>query len=323
MSSLNSSSVAPEISIVVPLYNEEANFEELISRIDSVCSKLSFTTEVVLIDDGSKDQTSFLMYQTAMNNHRYTCIFLSRNHGHQLAVSAGIAHASGKKGLFIIDGDLQDPPELISEFYDKLNEGFDVVYGVRKKRKESSYKVFMYSMYYRLLKYISSADVQLDSGDFSMISRRVADFMIAMPEKSRYLRGIRSWIGFKQFAFDYDRKERYAGQSKYSIKMLFNLAYNGIFNFSDFPIKFITKVGGITMLFSFSYFLYVLFAKYFYGNVPKGFTSLILFMMLFTSVQLIALGLLGEYIVRIYNQVQGRPLYILDKKIVKGELIND
>lgn len=323
MSHIVSNSSNPDVSIIVPLYNEEENFHELISRIDHVCANLNFSTEVVLIDDGSKDQTSFLMYQTALKDHKYTCIFLSRNHGHQLAVSAGIANASGSKALFIIDGDLQDPPELVNDFYLKLQDGFDVVYGVRKKRKESRYKVFLYWIYYRILKYISSADVQLDSGDFSMISRRVADFMIAMPEKSRYLRGMRSWIGFKQFGFEYERQARFAGEAKYTFKMLFNLAYNGIFNFSDFPVKFITKVGGLTLGISFLYFIFVLFSKFFLNEVPKGYTSLILFMMIFSGVQLMALGLIGEYIIRIYNQVQNRPLFIVDKKISKGELTSE
>jgi len=308
----------PDISIIVPLYNEEENFEELVSRLKKVCAEVSFTTEVVLINDGSKDNTPLLMYELGTKDPTFTCLFLSRNHGHQLAVSAGIANASASKALFIIDGDLQDPPELISAFYKKLNEGFDVVFGVRKKRKESAHKKFFYWMYYRLLQKISNADVQLDSGDFSMISRRVADYMTAMPEKSRYLRGIRSWIGFKQTGFEYERQARFAGEPKYTFKKLFELAYNGIFNFSDFPVKFVTKVGGLTMFFSFLYIIGILIKKYFYGGVPQGFTTIIIFMMLFSGIQLIALGLIGEYVVRIYNQVQNRPLFIIDQRIKNG-----
>jgi glycosyltransferase involved in cell wall biosynthesis len=311
---------SPEVSIVVPLYNEQENFKELTQRLKNVCSNLPFTTEVVLVDDGSKDQTPFLMFEIGTTDNLFSCVFLSRNHGHQLAVTAGISSASATKAIFIIDGDLQDPPELINEFYSKLNEGNDVVFGVRKKRKESANKVFLYWVYYRILKYISNVDVQIDSGDFSMISRRMANYMIMMPEKSRYLRGMRSWIGFKQVGLEYERQARFAGEPKYTFKKLFELAYNGIFNFSDFPVKFITKVGGITMFFSFLFIVYTLIKKFYFGGVPQGFTSLIIFSMLFTGLQLLALGLLGEYITRIYNQVQNRPLFIIDKKIIKGEI---
>jgi len=311
----------PEVSIVVPLYNEQENFTELTQRLKTVCSSLSFSIEVVLVDDGSKDQTPFLMYELGLTDKLFSCVFLSRNHGHQLAVTAGISSASATKAIFIIDGDLQDPPELIYDFYSKLCEGNDVVFGVRKKRKESVNKVFLYWIYYRILRYISNVDVQIDSGDFSMISRRMADYMILMPEKSRYLRGIRSWIGFKQVGLEYERQDRFAGEPKYTFKKLFELAYNGIFNFSDFPIKFITKIGGLTMIFSFLYIIYTLIKKYYFGGVPQGFTSIVIFIMLFTGIQLIALGIIGEYITRIYIQVQNRPLFIIDKKIVKGEVI--
>jgi polyisoprenyl-phosphate glycosyltransferase len=318
---MNINSINPEVSIVVPLYNEQENFVELTERLKQVCSNLSFSAEVVLVDDGSKDQTPFLMYEIGLKDPLFSCVFLSRNHGHQLAVTAGISSASASKAIFIIDGDLQDPPELINEFYAKLNEGNDVVFGVRKKRKESANKVFLYWVYYRILKYISNVDVQIDSGDFSMISRRMANYMIMMPEKSRYLRGMRSWIGFKQVGLEYERQARFAGEPKYTFKKLFELAYNGIFNFSDFPVKFITKVGGATMIFSFLYITYTLIKKFYFGGVPQGFTSLVIFIMLFTGIQLIALGILGEYITRIYNQVQNRPLFIIDKKIIKGEVI--
>jgi glycosyltransferase involved in cell wall biosynthesis len=308
-----------EVSIVVPLYNEEENFCELTNRLISVCSSVSFSTEVVLIDDGSKDATPSLMYDLATKNELFTCVFLSRNHGHQLAVSAGLANASGSEAVFIIDGDLQDPPELITQFYKKLKEGYDVVYGVRRKRKESVFKRFLYWIYYRILGSISNTDVQLDSGDFSIISRRVVNYMNAMPERSRYLRGMRAWIGFKQYGFEYERSARFAGETKYTFKKLFELAYNGIFNFSDFPIKFVTKIGMYTMGFTFIYFCYVVFRRIFFGDVPQGFTTLIFFMALFVSVQLISLGMIGEYVLRIYKQIQNRPLFVIDKIIKKNK----
>lgn len=311
----------PEISIVIPLYNEEDTFDTLIKRIKELCSSVPFKVEVVLVDDGSSDQTSSLMYNLGLNNSLFTCIFLSKNHGHQLAVSAALANISATKGAFIIDGDLQDPPELLMSFYEKMKEGYDVVYGVRKKRKEKFPKKTLYWLYYRILKYISEIDIQLDSGDFSLISRRVVDYMVLMPEKSRYLRGMRSWLGFKQYGYEYERQARYAGVPKYTFKKLFELAYNGIFNFSTFPVKFIYKTGLFTMIFTFLYFGYVLFRRFYFGDVPQGFTSLVFIIALFSSVQLISLGLIGEYVIRIHTQSQNRPLFIIDKKIQNQTLI--
>jgi glycosyltransferase involved in cell wall biosynthesis len=311
----------PLISIVVPLYNETDTFKHLTARLDVLIKEQDFSIEVVLVDDGSSDNTPLLMYETAVSNKNYTCVFLSKNHGHQLAVSAGISNSSASEAIMIIDGDLQDPPELITAFYEKLKQGYDVVYGVRKQRKEGAEKKILYWLYYRLLKMISNTDVQLDSGDFSMISRRVANYMIAMPERSRYLRGIRAWIGFKQFGFEYERSSRFAGEPKYTFKKLFELAYNGIFNFSDFPIKMVTRLGIFVMSGSFIYFLYAIIKKYFWNGVPEGFTALIFLITVFAGVQLISLGILGEYVLRTYQQVQGRPLFTVDK-VIRNQRVN-
>jgi dolichol-phosphate mannosyltransferase len=218
----------------------------------------------------------------------------------------------------IIDGDLQDPPELISDFYTYLNNGYDVIYAVRKNRKESFFKKTAYSIYYRFQQKISNFKIPIDSGDFSMLSRRVVDIMNDMPEQSRYLRGMRAWVGFRQIAFEYDRDERQAGETKYSWKKLFELAFNGIFNFSDFPVKIITRLGFLTVLFSLIYFVYNVYRKIVYNDVPQGFTALILAIILFSGVQLISLGLIGEYVLRIYNQVRNRPLFVVDEVIENG-----
>ncbi|TAG75445.1 MAG: glycosyltransferase, partial [Runella slithyformis] len=233
----------PQISIVAPLYNETESFPHLVERLNKLMDSQPLAIEVVLIDDGSRDNTPLLMRQLALLDPRYHCVFLSRNYGHQLALSAGLAAARGTEALFIIDGDLQDPPELLPEFYKKYQEGFDVVYAVRRKRKESAIKRLGYYLFYRTLKAISYVEIPLDSGDFSLISRRVADVMNQMPEESRFLRGMRSWVGFKQTGYEYERSERVAGESKYSFKQLFGLAYNGIFNFSEFPIQFMGRAG--------------------------------------------------------------------------------
>ena len=311
--------MALDISIIVPLYNEQAVFDNLIERLVKVIDTTLFSCEVILIDDGSTDKTSLLVEEICKKDSRFTGILLSRNHGHQLAVSAGLANVRGLKGAMIIDGDLQDPPELVNEFYELLVNGYDVIYAIRKNRKESFLKKVAYSTYYRLQKKISSFNIPIDSGDFSMLSRRVVDNMNNMPEQSRYLRGMRAWVGFKQIGYEYDRDERQAGETKYSWKKLFELAFNGIFNFSDFPVKFITRTGFITVVFSLVYFGYNIYRKFFYNDVPQGFTATILAIILFSGVQLISLGLIGEYVLRIYNQVRNRPLFIIEKIIQEGK----
>lgn len=306
----------PEISIVIPLFNEEEVFNKLIERIDNVLLSLKVKAEVVLIDDGSRDLTASLIKSKCLSDERYQGILLSRNHGHQLALSAGLNYARGTKAIMVMDGDLQDPPELINEFYDKHLEGYDVVYAIRRKRKEGIIKRFAYWTYYRLQRSVSNFEIPIDSGDFGLISRRVVDQLVAMPEQSRYLRGMRSWIGFKQIGIEYVRDSRMAGASNYSMKQLMSLAFNGIFNFSEFPIKFITRLGILTILISLVYLIYNIYRKFFIGDVPIGFTALIMAIVLFSGVQLISIGIIGEYVVRIFFQVKNRPLYIVSEIIL-------
>ncbi len=307
-----------EISIVVPLYNEAQVFDKLMARLTAVLDSVSFGCEVILVNDGSSDDTADRIEAQCKKDHRFTGILLSRNHGHQLAVSAGLSKVRGTKGAMIIDGDLQDPPELITDFYKLLNEGNDVIYAIRRNRKESPFKKLAYKIYYRLQKRISNFNIPIDSGDFSMLSRRVVDLMNDMPEQSRYLRGMRAWVGFKQIGFEYNRDERQAGETKYSWSKLFELAFNGIFNFSDFPVRIITRLGLVTILFSLAYFAYNIYRKIYFDDVPQGFTATILAIILFSGVQMISLGLIGEYVLRIYNQVRQRPLFIVEKVIREG-----
>ena len=275
--------------------------------------------EIVLVDDGSRDKTAEMMQALALSDERYHSVFLARNHGHQLALTAGLAHARGTEGVMVIDGDLQDPPELLTEFYPYLKQGNDVVYAVRKKRKEGVLKRSAYFLFYRILKSISYIDIPLDSGDFALISRRVVDIMNKMPEESRYLRGMRTWVGFKQIGVEYERSERQAGESKYSFSMLFKLAYNGIFNFSEFPIKFVSRLGGLTVIVALIYFISVVIKKFFYQEVIEGFTSLLFMIILFSGVQLIALGVIGEYVLRVFFQSKNRPLFIVKETIKDKE----
>ncbi|MCU0339147.1 MAG: glycosyltransferase family 2 protein [Spirosomaceae bacterium] len=312
----------PQISIVAPLYNESESFPHLVERLNQLMDSLPQAVEVVLIDDGSRDNTDLMMRQLALADQRYHCVFLSRNHGHQLALTAGLAAARGTEAIMVIDGDLQDPPELLPDLYAKLQEGYDVVYAVRRKRKENVVKKTGYFLFYRLLKSISYVEIPLDSGDFAMMSRRVVDVLNQMPEESRFLRGMRSWVGFKQVGFEYERSERVAGESKYSFKQLFRLAYNGIFNFSEFPIQFMTRTGMVAVLVALIYFVVVVVKKLFFAEVIEGFTALLFVVILFSGVQLMALGIIGEYVLRIFFQSKGRPLFIVKEEIVDGKAVS-
>ena len=314
--------LAPSISIVVPLFNEEDAFEILIERLDKLISNLNLKIEIVLVDDGSTDNTPILMQELASNDERYQAIFLSRNYGHQIALTAGLANVNATEAVMIIDGDLQDPPELLIEFYNYFKKGYDVVFAIRKQRKENWLKKICYSAFYRILNSISYIEIPLDSGDFSLISRKVVDIINKMPEESRFMRGIRTWVGFKQIGVEYERQERVAGNSKYSFKMLWNLAYNGIFNFSEYPIKLISRIGFITTLVSLVYFSIILYKKLVMGTVPEGFTSLLFMIILFGGVQLISIGIIGEYTIRVFFQVKKRPLFIIKNKILKKQEIS-
>lgn len=310
----------PQISFVVPLYNEQENFPLLVERLNKLMDTSLLRIEVVMVDDGSKDNTAQLMQVNALTDIRYHCVFLSRNFGHQLALSAGLSVARGTEAIMCIDGDLQDPPELLTEFYELFQQGYDVVFAVRKNRKESWWKKQLYHYYYRLQKKLSNVEVALDSGDFALLSRKVVDVMNQLPEESRYLRGLRSWVGFKQIGFEYDRPERAAGETKYSFMKLLGLAFNGIFNFSELPVRFITNLGLGSIMVALVYFMYTLIKRFVF-NVPviEGFTGLLFTIILFSGVQLVSLGIIGEYVLRIFFQVKGRPLFIIKSRIVNKE----
>jgi len=276
---------------------------------------------VIMVDDGSSDSTAQLMEDLSTNDKRFSSVFLSRNFGHQIALSAAFSVVNATEAVFVIDGDLQDPPELLADFYTYLQEGYDVIYAIRKKRKETIFKRTAYSIFYKILRKISYIDIPIDSGDFSLISRRVIDNIVAMKEESRFIRGMRSWVGYKQIGVEYERQERFDGDSKYSFKSLVKLALNGIFNFSEFPIKFVTVLGVLSTLVSLFYFIYAIVKVTFFAEVPEGFIGIIFTVTLFGGIQLLSIGVLGEYILRIFFQVKNRPLYIIKKHIQDGETI--
>jgi len=313
-----------EINIIIPLYNEEKVFPLLIARITTLLNQSHLTITVILVDDGSTDATPFLMKQLSSEDERFSSVILSRNFGHQLALTAALTLVNASEAVFIIDGDLQDPPELLGDMYVLYKEGFDVVYAVRESRKEGFFKVGFYKLFYRILQKIASIDIPLDSGDFSLLSRRVVDVMNTMPEESRYLRGMRSWVGFKQIEYKYSRPDRQAGNTQYSFRHLLRLAMNGIFNFSEFPIKFITFMGVSTMSIGVIYFIVTLVKRFSSDYVPDGFTAIVFLIILFGGVQLISIGIIGEYLIRVFFQVKKRPLFIIkelivDKKEIKSK----
>jgi polyisoprenyl-phosphate glycosyltransferase len=313
-----------KITILIPLYNEEDVFPELMERLDSLLVQKKLEIDIMFIDDGSTDDTGLILERTIFDKDKFSALFLSRNFGHAKALTAGLANVDETSdAVFIIDGDLQDPPELLESFVLKLEEGFDVVYGVRNKRKEGFLKKLCYKYYYRILRNFANINIPLDAGDFSLISKRVVKQLNSLPEESRYLRGLRSWVGFKQCGISYYRDKRNAGSSKYGIRSLFKLAFNGIFNFSELPIRLIGIVGFTTIVVSIIYLVIILYKKIFFGTVPEGFTTLIFAIILFSGVQLFSIGILGEYILRIFFQVKQRPLYIIKSKIVKGQVVNE
>lgn len=312
----------PQINIVVPLYNEELVFDELVNRLQKLMDNTRLSIEVILVDDGSKDNTAGKMRELSLKNEKFQSVILSRNFGHQSALSAGLNFVNASEAVLIIDGDLQDPPELLDEFYAQLKKGYDVVYAIRKNRKESYIKKLAYKWFYKFLKKISYIEIPLDSGDFSLISLRIVRQLNQMPEESRFLRGMRSWIGYSQIGLEYERERRGAGESKYTKKKLLKLAFNGIFNFSEYPIKVITNLGLFTIITSIIYFIYVVIKKIFFGDVPQGFTALLFMIIFFGGIQLFAIGLIGEYVLRIFFQVKKRPLYILKERVVNKEILD-
>ena len=313
----------PQVSFVIPVYNEESNLPMLVERLVKIMDQSPLTLEAVLVDDGSRDNSRAMLQQLALSDPRFHIVLLSRNHGHQLALTAGLSVARGSEGVFVLDGDLQDPPELLETFYAKHQDGFDVVYAVREKRKEVFYKRFAYFIFYRILKKIANIDIPLDSGDFSFISRRVVNVLNKMPEESRFIRGMRTWIGFKQIGIAYDRQERASGDSKYSFSKLVQLALNGIYNFSEFPIKFVTSLGGFAIISSVLYLISVIIKKLFFDQVIEGFTALLFVIILFGGIQLMAIGVLGEYILRIFFQSKSRPNFIIEKEICAGKYVDE
>lgn len=304
----------PTYSLIVPLYNEQDTLPELVRRLTDVMNTLDVPTELVLINDGSKDQSLILLRSFHQQDNRICYINLARNFGHQIAVTAGLNFVRGDMAI-ILDADLQDPPELIPELIKQWQSGFQVVYAQRTKRIEESWgKQFLAYWFYRILRKLADVEIPTDTGDFCLIDRSVIDILNSMPERTRYLRGLRSWVGFNQTAVPFKRDARFAGEVKYTFRKSFKLAMNGIVSFSQVPLRLSTYVGLFAAIVSLFMALLILYWRIFVPNSPlTGFTMILVAVFFLGAVQLVCIGILGEYIGRIYEEVKGRPLYTVSE----------
>ncbi|RZK44935.1 MAG: glycosyltransferase [Hymenobacter sp.] len=301
----------PDLSIVVPLYNEEANVEALYQRLKAVVGAMGVSYELIFINDGSRDRTLALARELSQRDAHVRYIDLSRNFGHQIAVSAGLDHTRGE-AVVIIDADLQDPPELITQLYAKLKTGYEVVYAKRLSRPgENVAKLATAKLFYRMLAAITHISIPVDTGDFRIISRKVVEALKRMPEQNKFLRGQISWIGFRQTYVEYDRAQRAAGETGYTYSKMIRLALDGITAFSDFPLKIASLSGFFVSGVAFLIMLYTLYSRFISHEYQPGWASLMISILFLGGVQLIAIGIIGEYIGRLSTNVRQRPLYLI------------
>ena len=302
-----------DISVIIPVYNEELNLPKIYDRLKSVMNNMSVAHELIFINDGSRDKSMQIIREFAAKDTAVRYINFSRNFGHQIAVTAGLDKTRGKS-VAIIDADLQDPPELIAEMYAKMKEGFQVVYAKRRSRKgESAMKKWTAKLFYRLLARITSISIPVDTGDFRIIDKKIVDILRDMPEQQKYLRGQISWIGFNQTYVEYDRDIRNAGQTGYTYSKMIKFALDGITSFSNFPLKFATVAGFVVSGISFLMMLYALYSRFISRDYEPGWTSLMLAVLFIGGIQLIGIGIIGEYISRMGANVRKRPLYIVNE----------
>ncbi|MGA8554290.1 MAG: glycosyltransferase family 2 protein [Candidatus Acidiferrales bacterium] len=310
------------LSVVVPCANEQEVIRETNARLVGVLERLPMPFEIIYVDDGSSDSTPEILRELQLYDSRLRIVRFSRNFGHQIAITAGVEHAAGD-AVVVIDGDLQDPPEVILEFVDKWQEGYDVVYGVRTEREgESAFKLWTAKYFYRFISKLSDTEIPLDTGDFRLMDRRVVDALLEMPERDRFVRGMVSWIGYSQSAVPYRRAARAAGSTKFSLFKMMRFATDGIVSFSIVPLRLATWVGfiasGIAIL-----GIVVAVLERLFGAVGlvKGWASLVIAVLFLGGVQLICMGIIGEYVGRIYGESKRRPLYVIRDRMGFGEAV--
>jgi dolichol-phosphate mannosyltransferase len=304
------------LSIVVPCYNEQESLPACHARLTTVLTGIEAASpdlswEIVYVDDGSRDRTSQVLRELWAADRRVTVLCLARNFGHQPAVTAGLEYAQGD-AILILDADLQDPPEVLPQMLELWREGCDVVYGVRAHRSgESRFKLWTAKIFYRMMSYFSDVEIPLDAGDFRLLDRKVVDALLQMPERQRLLRAMCSWVGFRQVGLKYHRDPRFAGSTKYPLGKMINLAFDGIFSFSVIPLRMLTYLGMVTASIAFAGVLWAMFVRLFTHHWVLGWATLFSAMLFLSGLQMISLGIIGEYIGRIYTEVKQRPLYII------------
>ena len=306
----------PMLSVVVPCMNEEEVIRETCGRLVAVLSAGAFAFELIFVDDGSKDQTAEILRELQNNDARVRVVRLSRNFGHQVAITAGLEHAAGD-AVAVIDADLQDPPEVLMEFVTKWLDGYDVVYGVRTEREgETKFKLWTAKAFYRLIGRLSDTEIPLDTGDFRLMDRRVVDALLSMPERDRFVRGMVSWLGFAQISVRYRRAARVAGETKYPLYKMLKFAMDGIVSFSIVPLRLATWIGFLASGLSVFGIGVVLLERYFgVIGLVKGWSSTVIAVLFIGGVQLVCLGIIGEYVGRIYGETKRRPLYVVRERI--------
>ena len=304
-----------KISLIVPCFNEESVVESFYERVTTVLGHVSYGYEIIFVNDGSRDSTLNVLMEISKFDSNVKVIDLSRNFGHQIAVSAGIEHSTGDL-IVLIDADLQDPPELIIQFIDKWHEGYDVVYAVRKHRQgESWFKKWTANKFYRVINRLSEVDIPLDTGDFRLMTREVVNQLVSMKERHRFIRGMVAWVGFKQIGIEYDRDKRFSGETKYNLRKMQKFAYDGITSFSTKPLTFATGFGFFVALIGFLAMIFIIVMKFmFKNNAIQGWSSQVVILLFVSAIQLVILGIIGEYIGRIYDEVRNRPLYVVKAK---------
>ena len=306
-----------KLSIIVPMYNEEEIVQECYNRISNICNSIeNYDYEIIIVNDGSTDNTFSILEKIASDDKYVKIISFSRNFGHQCAVTAGLKYVTGN-AIVIIDSDMQDPPEKIQKMLKLWEQGNEVIYGKRMKREgESKFKLLTASMFYKTLNALSDVEIPKNTGDFRLVDRKVVDVINNLPEHNKFLRGLFSWTGFKQYAYEYERKERFAGKTKYPLKKMLKLATDGIIGFSSIPLKILGSLGLTSILISFIILIYSLLSFAFkWNNITPGWTSIMVAITFFAGIQLLSLWMISEYIGRIYDETKGRPQYIVDKTI--------
>lgn len=304
--------MSPKYSFVVPIYNEEANLPELYRRLKAVMDSLDGASELVLVDDGSRDRSILLLRDFHQQDARVSYLSLARNFGHQIAVTAGLNFARGE-AIIVMDADLQDPPELIPLMVDRWQQGYQVVYAQRTQRhRENWFKRLMAYGFYRVLRHLADVEIPTDTGDFCLMDRQVVEVLNSMPERNRYIRGMRAWIGFRQTAIPFEREARFAGEVKYTFGKSLALGINGLVSFSKVPLRMATYLGLIAAAIALLMATLVLYWRFFAPNSPlTGYATITIVVFFLGAVQLISIGILGEYVGRIYEEIKGRPLYTL------------